>query len=146
MATPYIMPLGFIDRTTDDGTIFLLTNPEDSLGLKLGTPVTVWRYSQEHLALAKLRGTITAVGFTRATFTSAHSLKDSRWPQDEDILKPKIPVYLAIPGSYEPNGSRMLSQEETDEIHRNIARRRNADGGASAAAHPNEGPDETTRA
>ena len=60
MATPYIMPLGFIDRTTDDAIIFLLTNPEDSLGIRLGTPITVWRYSQEHLALAKLRGTITA--------------------------------------------------------------------------------------
>ena len=146
MATPYIMPLGFIDRTTDDGAVMLLTNPEDSLGLRLGTPITVWRYSQDTWPSPSSGGTITAVGFTRATFTSAHSLKDSRWPQDEDILKPKIPVYLAIPGSYEPNGSRMLSQEETDEIHRNIARRRNADGGASAAAHPNEGPDETTRA
>ena len=28
MATHYIMPLGFIDRTTDDGAIFLLTSAE----------------------------------------------------------------------------------------------------------------------
>ena len=76
MATPYIMPLGFIDRTTDEGTIFLLTNPEDSLGLRLGTPVTVRRYLQERLALAKLRGTLTAVGYTTATFTASESQTD----------------------------------------------------------------------
>ena len=38
MATPYIMPLGFVDRTTDDGTIFLLADPQDSLRLNLDTP------------------------------------------------------------------------------------------------------------
>ena len=30
MATPRIMPLGFIDRTTGDGAIIMLTNPEES--------------------------------------------------------------------------------------------------------------------
>ena len=43
MAKPYINPIGFIDRTTDNRTIFLLNNPEDSRGLKLDAPVTVWR-------------------------------------------------------------------------------------------------------
>ena len=62
MAKPYIIPIGFIDRTTDNRTIFLLNYPEDSLGLKLDTPVTVWRYSPEQLALAKVRGVISAVG------------------------------------------------------------------------------------
>ena len=28
MATPYIMPLGFIDRTTDDGTMRILEVPD----------------------------------------------------------------------------------------------------------------------
>ena len=51
MNTPYIMPLGFIGQTTEDGAVFLLTNPEDSLRLNLGTPVTVWRYFRGLLAL-----------------------------------------------------------------------------------------------
>ena len=62
MAKPYINPIGFIDRTTDNRTIFLLNNPEDSRGLKLDAPVTVWRYSPDQLALAKVRGVISAVG------------------------------------------------------------------------------------
>ena len=62
MAKPYIIPIGFMDRATDNRTVFLLNNPEDSLGLKLDTPVTVWRYSPEQLALAKVRGVISAVG------------------------------------------------------------------------------------
>ena len=33
MATPYIMPLRFIDPSTTERTEFLITNPEDSLGL-----------------------------------------------------------------------------------------------------------------
>ena len=42
MATSYIMPLGFVDRPTQTGATFVFTNPEDSLNLKLGTPITVW--------------------------------------------------------------------------------------------------------
>ena len=70
MAVPYIMPLGFIDRPTETGATFNLTNPEDSLGRRPGTPVTVWRYSPELLAVAKLRGTVSDVGYTTATFTT----------------------------------------------------------------------------
>ena len=40
MTTLYIMPLGFIDRPTEDGAIIMLTNPEESTSLKLATPVT----------------------------------------------------------------------------------------------------------
>ena len=39
-----------------------LTNPEDSLDPRPGTPVTVWRYSPELLAMAKLRGAVSTVG------------------------------------------------------------------------------------
>ena len=41
MAVPYIMPLGFIDQPNETGATFILTNPEDSLGLRPGIPVTV---------------------------------------------------------------------------------------------------------
>ena len=43
MAIRYMMPLGFIDQPTEDGATFIPTNPEDSLGLRPSTPVTVWR-------------------------------------------------------------------------------------------------------
>ena len=29
MGTPYIMPLGFIDRPTETGATFILTNPKN---------------------------------------------------------------------------------------------------------------------
>ena len=108
MATHYIMPLGFIDRTTDDGAIFLLTSAEDSKELKPGTPVAVWRYLPEYLALAKVRGTITAVGYTTATFITVESAKDSRWPEDQQILVPAAPVFKAIKESFEPDPARRV--------------------------------------
>ena len=42
---PYILPLGFIYRKTEAGTVFLLTNPGESKNLRPDTPVTVWTYS-----------------------------------------------------------------------------------------------------
>ena len=114
MATPYIMPLGFIHRPTEDGTTIMLTNPEDSLNLELGTPVTVWRYSQGRLAIARVRGRISAVGYVTATFITVESQTDPRWPEDEQLLLPKTPVYLAQPDSFEPDPSRMLTQEQAE--------------------------------
>ena len=116
MATPYIMPLGFIDRTTDDGAVMLLTNPEDSLGLRLGTPITVWPYSQEHLALAKLRGNITAVGHTTATFTTSESQTDPRWPEHQPILAPAAPVLMALKESFDPDPARKVTSEKAEAV------------------------------
>ena len=114
MAKPYIMPLGFIDRITRDETVFLLTNPEDSKTIGAGTPVTVWRYSQEHLALGKVRGLITAVGYTTATFAVGETSTDSRWPDDMDVLSPKTPVFLAQEDSFEPDTSRAVTPEKAE--------------------------------
>ena len=115
MAKPYINPIGFIDRTTDNKTIFLLNNPEDSRGLKLDTPVTVWRYSPDQLALAKIRGVISAVGYVTATFRIVESAIDPRWPEEE-ILREKTPVYLALEGTFEPDPGRMLTREHANAI------------------------------
>ena len=41
MATPYIMPLGFIDRPTETGAIITLTRPSDSHTLRPETLVTL---------------------------------------------------------------------------------------------------------
>ena len=76
MAKLYIAPLGFIERLIEDGATFTLTNPKDSLELRYNTPVTVWRYSPEQLALAKIRGLISAVGYVTATFRTVESLID----------------------------------------------------------------------
>ena len=80
MAAPYIMPLGFIDRPTEDGAIIMLTNPEESITIKLATPVTLWRYNQARLAVAKIRGEISDVGYVTATFVTVEARIDTRWP------------------------------------------------------------------
>ena len=122
MAQPYINPLGFIDRPTQDGAVILLTNPEDSLSLEPGTPVTVWRYSPEYLAIGKLRGQITEVGYTTATFVTVETRNDSRWAEDLPIIRPAAPVFLALGDSFEPDPDRKLTQEQAEAMRR-IAQR-----------------------
>ena len=122
MTTPYILPLGFVYRKTEAGTILLLTNPGEPQNLKPDTPVTVWTYSPEHLALGKVRGLITAVGYTTATFSSVETSLDARWPQDQDVLRPNAPVFLAQEGSFEPDLSRMLTPEQAGAIQK-VAKR-----------------------
>ena len=118
MAIPHILPLGFIHRTTQDGAIIMLTNSQDSLTLRTDAPVTLWRYSQGLLAMAKARGQISAVGYVTATFTTVETQIDPRWPAGQELLRPKTPVYLALPDSFEPDLSRMLSQEQADAMQR----------------------------
>ena len=118
MARPYIMPLGFIDRTTDNGAVFVLNNPGDSAELKPGTPVTVWRYSSDQLALAKIRGLISNIGYVTARFRTVESIMDDRWPEEEEVLRKSTPVYLALEDSFEPDPGRMLTQEQTDRMER----------------------------
>ena len=116
MTNPYISPIGFIKQITDDGAAFTLSNAEDSANLSPGTPVTVWRYSPEHLALAKIRGLITAVGYVTATFRAVESAIGPRWPEQEQILREKSPVYLALKGTFEPHPGRMLTQEQANRL------------------------------
>ena len=118
MVRPYINPLGFIDRITEDGATFTLTKPGDYGNVRPQTPVTVWRYSPEHLAIAKVRGHVTAVGYSAARFTVSETQADPRWPEGVNPLRTKAPVYLAMPESFEPDPSRMLSREEVDSLRR----------------------------
>ena len=118
MATPYIMPLGFIDRSTETGATFILTNPEDSLSLSTGTHVTVWRYSPEQLAIAKLRGYVSAVGYTTATFTTIEHQQDPRWPEDLTVVRATAPVFLALENSFEPDPERKLTPEQAKAMRR----------------------------
>ena len=142
MAKPYINPIGFIDRTTDNRTIFLLNNPKDSLELKLDTPVTVWRYSPDQLALTKIRGLISAVGYVTATFKTVESLIDPRWPEDEEVLRERAPVYLALEGTFEPDPGRMLTREQADTIQTISLRYRKLRSGNPWNAAESHGADE----
>ena len=118
MATPYIMPLGFIDRPTEDGAIIMLTNPEESTSLKLATPVTLWRYNPARLAVAKIRGEISDVGYVTATFITVEAQVDTRWPANQELMRPAMPVYQALPGSFEPDTSRMLTREQAQALRK----------------------------
>ena len=142
MAIPHIMPLGFIHRRTDDGAIIMLNNPRESQTLKLGTPVTLWRYSPGRLAVAKVRGAVSAVGYVTATFEIVESQIDPRWPANQEIIRPGVPVYLAAPDSFEPDLSRMITPEQAEEIqrlaerHRRISRGRSPDPGPAGGQNP----------
>ena len=95
-----------------------LTNPEDSLDPRLGTPVTVWRYSPELLAMAKLRGAVSTVGHTTVTFTTIETRTNSRWARDLPIIRPAAPVFLALEDSFEPDPERKLTQEQVESMRR----------------------------
>ena len=120
--TPYINPLGFIDKLTTRGVRFLLTNPDDSHTLQIATPVTVSQPSEDALSFARTRGEIVAVGYVTATFAIAETILDPHWPQNEEAIREKTPVYLAKENSFEPDPSRMLTAEQAERIGE-IARR-----------------------
>ena len=114
MAIPYIMPIGFVDGITKDGVVILLTNPEESATIEEGTPVPIWTYNPGTLSSGRIRGEINAVGYVSATITIMETQLGPRWPKGQDILKRGAPVYLAQPGTFEPDESRMLTPEQAD--------------------------------
>ena len=118
MGTPYIMPLGFIDQPTETGATFILTNPEDSFSLKTGTPVTVWRYSPEHLAIGRLRGCVSAIGYTTATFATVECRNDRRWPEELPVIRRAAPVFLALKDSFDPDPERKLTPDQAQAMRR----------------------------
>ena len=142
MAGAYIAPFGFIKQATEDGAIFILSNAQDSANLSPGTPVTVWRYSPEQLALAKIRGLITAVGYVTATFRTVESAIDHRWPEQEQILREKSPVYLALKGTFEPHPGRMLTQEQANRLQSFGLQYKKLRGGDRQGQARNHGVDE----
>ncbi len=117
MATQRILPLGFVDRTTQDGAIMMLTNPNDSHGLSRETPITLQTRSTINAgAWAKIRGLITAVGYVTASFKVVETRTSASWPEGEQILRRGTPVYQALAGSFKPDLSRTLTDEEAESL------------------------------
>ena len=144
-AIPHLMPLGFIHRRTEAGAVIMLTNPEDSRTLRLGTPVTLWRYSPGRLAFAKVRGRVTRVGYVTATFETVESRIDPRWPAGQEIIRPKMPVYLAKRDSFEPDPSRMITPGQAEELRRLAEQHRRLTKGEARGPVPRS-PNPATRA
>lgn len=125
MAENRILPLGFIDRITDEGAVMWLTTPSESP--KLGRETTVTLTSRSigpPNATATARGIITAVGYVTATFKTVEIQRAPNWPQNETVLRKGLPVYEAIPGTFIPDPARTLSKEHEDSLRRLTARYR----------------------
>ncbi len=123
MPQPRLLPLGFIDRTTDDGAIIMLTNPSESHNIRPETPVTLRaRNTGATRAMARVRGVITSVGYVTATFKTVETNKTPTWPQDQPVLQRGLPVYQALPDSFKPDPARTLTPEQAAGLER-LARR-----------------------
>ena len=48
------------------------------LGTKAGYPAAIWRYSPEQLALAKIRGLMSAIGYVTVNLGTVESARDAR--------------------------------------------------------------------
>ena len=120
-----IMPLGFIDRITEDGAIIMLTRPSDSHNLKPETPVTLLtRSAGEQRASARVRGLITSVGYVSAAFRVLETRTHGNWPEGELLLRRGTPVYQALAGSFKRDPQRTLSKEEAESLRSLAARYR----------------------
>ena len=127
MAESRILPLGFIDRTTEDGAIIMLIRPSDSHTLQPDTPVTLRSRSRRELtATARVRGLITDVGYVTAAFRVVETRTDARWPAGEEILRRGEPVYQAIAESFEHDPAQAISSELAEGLIHLAARYRRA--------------------
>ena len=79
---PYANPIGHIDQITQDGSRFIIDNPEDSGGLTAGARAAALRHSVETGAVVKVQGTVTAVDQA-----GAKSAVTGPWANQEDLLK-----------------------------------------------------------
>ena len=145
MIPQYLNPLGFVDKLTETGATIILTNPKDSEDLAPGSPVAIWRYSRGLLALDRIRGEITRVGYTTAAFAITGRETDPRWPEAQATLPEKTPVYLALKDSFEPDMSRMLTPEQVAEIVRHTRRYAELAGRPPKAPEPTDPPETETQ-
>lgn len=107
-----IMPVGMIEQSTEDGAIFILTRPGDHSILKINSPVKVrnTHCDQEDIPSgARVRGHVTEIGPTIATFKVAESKMGPHWPKDADTLAPGSFVHLLLPDSFDMDRSQIAT-------------------------------------
>ena len=112
---PTIMPIGIIKQSTEEGASFILTRPGDDSTLKINSPVRVWNthWDQDEIPSGvMIRGHVTEIGPTTATFKVTESKIGPYWPKDADTLAPGPFVHLALPDSFEVDRSQIATQEE----------------------------------
>ena len=110
-----IMPIGIIEHPTEDGATFRLTRPGDHSTLKTNSPVVVLKAQidqEDIISGVMVRGQITEIGPTSATFTTSESWADPHWPKDTEILIPENFVHLALPDSFEIDRSQIATRDE----------------------------------
>ena len=115
MTKPTIMPIGIIEQSTEDGAIFKLTRPGDDSALKINSPVMVWnthRDDEDIPSGVMVRGHVTEIGPTTATFKVVESRLGPYWPKDTDVLVPGSFVHLALPGSFDVDRCQIATREE----------------------------------
>ena len=103
MATPPIMPVGFIKERTSDGAVFTLAQSRETVSLKTGDHITVWARNLEKKATARVLGVVANVGDSTGTFTIIRMETEGPWPSGSDSLEPGSPIYRAIKGTYQPD-------------------------------------------
>ena len=112
MTKPTIMPIGIIKQSTGDGTIFVLIRPGNHSILKINSPVTVrnTHWNQDEIPSGVMvRGHVTEIGPTIATFKVAESKMGPHWPKDADTLAPGSFVHLLLPDSFDMDRSQIAT-------------------------------------
>ena len=110
-----IMPIGIIEQSTEDSAIFKLTRPGDDSTLKINSPVMVWNTDRDDEDIPSgvmVRGHITEIGPTTATFKVVESKIGPYWPKDADPLAPGSFIHLALHNSFEVDRSQIATRDE----------------------------------
>ena len=115
MSKPTIMPIGIIKQSTENGAIFKLTRPGHPTTLKINSPVVAWNAQidqEDIISGVMIRGQVTEVGTTTATFKVVESKVGPYWPKDADTLAPGSFVHLALLDSFEIDRSQIATRNE----------------------------------
>ena len=100
---------------TEEGAIFTLTRPGDPNILKINSSVMVrnTHWDQDDIPSGvMIRGHVTEIGPTSATFKVVESRTSPYWPKDADTLAPGCFVHLAMPDSFEIDRSQIATRDE----------------------------------
>ena len=106
MMSNVLMPLGYVDDSHENGGAFSLARPTDGEKVKPGTPILIRNEHQHFNAIALMRGEVTEVVGVTASFVIQESHIHPNWPDHIDPKGYGNPVYLGIPGTFDPDFSR----------------------------------------